>query len=45
MDAGIPQGPAVGEALSAALEAVIEGALPNQREELLAFLQNWAIGR
>lgn len=39
IEAGIPQGPAIGNALSAALEAVIEGALPNQREELLEFLR------
>lgn len=42
MAAGIPQGPAVGSALNAALDAVIEGALPNQREELLRFLEYWA---
>lgn len=41
MAAGIPQGPMIGAALSAALEAVIEGALPNQREELLGFLEEW----
>ena len=39
MEAGIPQGPAIGNALNEALEAVIEGALPNEREELLEFLQ------
>ena len=35
MDAGIPAGPAVGEALQDLLTAVMEGRLPNEREALL----------
>ena len=34
------QGPAVGRALDACLNAVMDGRVPNRREELLAFLQN-----
>lgn len=33
--AGIPKGPAVGEALNALLEQVLDGSLPNDREVLL----------
>lgn len=42
MEAGIPQGPAVGAALNAALDAVIDEHIPNDREALLAFLENFA---
>lgn len=42
MEAGIPQGPAVGAALNAALDAVIDERIPNDREALLAFLENFA---
>ncbi len=37
--AGIPPGPQVGQALTALLDQVISGALPNDRERLLAALQ------
>ncbi len=41
MDAGIAQGPSVGAALVAALDAVIDEQIPNDRETLLAFLDEW----
>lgn len=41
MDAGIAQGPSVGAALAAALDAVIDEQIPNDRETLLAFLDEW----
>ena len=41
MDAGIAQGPSVGAALAAALDAVIDEQTPNDRETLLAFLDEW----
>ncbi len=41
MDAGIAQGPSVGAALAAALDAVIDERIPNDREALLAFLDEW----
>lgn len=41
MDAGIAQGPSVGTALAAALDAVIDEQIPNDRETLLAFLDEW----
>ncbi len=37
---GIPAGPAVGEALNAALDAVIDEHLPNERKALLQFVRN-----
>lgn len=42
MKAGIPQGPAIGDALNAALDDVIDERIPNDREALLAFLENFA---
>ena len=41
MDAGIAQGPSVGAALAAALDVVIDEQIPNDRETLLAFLDEW----
>lgn len=37
VDAGIPQSPQIGELLQAALDACIEGELPNERDDLLGF--------
>ena len=39
MGVGVPSGPAVGQALDAALEAVIEERVPNEREALLTFIR------
>lgn len=39
MECGIPAGPGVGEALAAALDAVIEERVPNDREALIAFVR------
>ena len=39
MALGVPQGPAVGRVLTSALEAVIDGQTPNEREALLAFVK------
>lgn len=39
MELGIPRGKAVGEALEKALEAVLEGRIPNDRESLLNALR------
>lgn len=36
---GVPAGPRIGELLDAALDAVIEEKLPNEREALVAFLR------
>lgn len=36
--AGVPKGPAVGEALSRTLDAVIDGRIQNERDELLKFI-------
>ena len=36
---GMPPGPAVGRALRSVLEAVMDGAVPNRREDLLAWLE------
>ncbi|WP_246600067.1 CCA tRNA nucleotidyltransferase [Gordonibacter massiliensis (ex Traore et al. 2017)] len=44
MAAGIPQGPDVGAALAAALDAVIDERVPNERGALLAFLDAWRAG-
>lgn len=41
MELGVPAGPLVGRALDAALEAVIDEMVPNEREALMAFLQGW----
>lgn len=38
--AGVAEGPAVGEALSACLDAVINGDVPNERDALLAFVSS-----
>ena len=40
IEAGIPEGPAVGAALEAALDAVIDEQLPNDRAALLEFIRN-----
>lgn len=42
MAGGVAQGPDVGAALEAALDAVIEGAVPNERDALAAFVEEWA---
>lgn len=39
--AGVPQGPLVGAALEQALDAVIDEKIPNEREPLLVFVQNF----
>lgn len=39
--AGIPQGPEIGAALRSALDAVIDERIPNDYEELMAFLKKW----
>ncbi len=39
MALGVPEGPAVGEALEAALEAVIDEQIPNDRDALVQFVQ------
>ena len=36
---GVPRGPEVGRALQAALDAVIEGLVPNEREALRSFVR------
>lgn len=41
MEAGIEQGPDVGRALQAALDAVIDERIPNEREALISFLKEW----
>ena len=41
MAAGITQGPAVGAALNAALDAVIEERVPNEQEALITFVKEW----
>ena len=38
MALGVPEGPAVGSALKRALDAVIDGQVPNDRDALLAYL-------
>ena len=40
LDLGIAPGPAVGETLAAALDAVIDERIPNEREALLHFAAN-----
>ena len=42
---GIEQGPRVGQALNAALEAVIDGHVSNDRDELRAFVAAWRTER
>ena len=42
MACGVPEGPAVGRALEAALEAVVDGTVSNEAGELRAFLAKWA---
>ena len=37
---GVPQGPAVGDMLQQALDAVIDGRVENERDALLAFVQS-----
>ena len=41
MAAGIPEGPLVGLALDAALDAVVEERVANEPDALLAFVQDW----
>ena len=41
MAAGVLQGPMVGTALNAALDAVIEERVPNEQEALIAFVKEW----
>ncbi len=45
MAASVPEGPLVGEALAAALDAVIEERMPNDREALQGFAVAWAKSR
>ncbi len=40
MALGVPEGRRVGEILHAALDAVIDGEVPNEREVLLSFIRN-----
>ena len=39
LELGVPAGPQIGELLDAALDAVIEEKLPNERDALIAFLR------
>ena len=39
LELGVPAGPRIGELLDAALDAVIEEKLPNERDTLIAFLR------
>lgn len=41
MELGVPQGPQVGHALAAALDAVIDEVIPNETEALRAFVTGW----
>lgn len=43
MDAGIPQGPQVGQAMELLLEEVIEEQIPNEREALLARVRTMSL--
>lgn len=45
MAAGVRQGPAVGVVLAAALDAVIDERVPNERAALLAFAATWLDGQ
>ena len=45
MAAGVRQGPAVGAVLAAALDAVIDERVPNERAALLAFAATWLDGQ
>lgn len=45
METGIPQGPLVGEALKAALDAVVDECVANEREALVAFVRDWMDAR
>lgn len=45
MELGAPAGPLVGEALAAALDAVVDGEVPNERGALRAFLTGWLAER
>jgi len=40
LELGVPAGPQIGELLDAALDAVIEEKLPNERDALIAFLHD-----
>jgi tRNA nucleotidyltransferase (CCA-adding enzyme) len=40
LELGVAQGPRVGELLNAALELVLEDALPNERDALLQWLRD-----
>ena len=37
MNAGVPQGPPVGAALRACLQAVVDGEVPNERDALCTY--------
>lgn len=41
MRLGVPKGPLVGQALDAALDAVIDGRTPNDKEALTSFVDDW----
>ena len=41
MELGVPEGPLMGRALAAALDAVVDGLEPNEREALRAFVAGW----
>lgn len=45
MAAGVPEGPAVGQALADALDAVIDECEPNEADALRSFLARWAAER
>lgn len=42
MGLGVPQGPAIGETLQAALEAVIDEQVPNTHDDLVKFVRDYA---
>ncbi len=41
MDLGVPQGPQIGEILNGLLQAVVDGDVENERDDLLALAKNW----
>ena len=45
MELGVPEGPLVGEALGAALEAAVDGIVVNERDALRAFIAGWVAER
>jgi tRNA nucleotidyltransferase (CCA-adding enzyme) len=44
MSFGVPEGRRVGEILKAALNAVIDGEIPNERVTLMSFIRNEVSG-